>query len=81
MEVAFEAMGFRSLKTVASHILLENAYESNLVPDIANVDCLEGNLGKTQLEPALSSLPTFVDDIYVFGYLQRGEFVFRGKRI
>ena len=72
MEVAFKA--------VASHILLENAYESNLVPNIANVDYLEGNLGRTHLEP-LSCLPTFVDDVYVFGYLQRGEFVFRGKRI
>ena len=68
MEVAFEAMGLRSEKSVASHILQENAYGSNLVPDIANVNYLEGNLGRTQLEP-LSSLPTVTDDVYKLGFL------------
>ena len=63
-------MGLRSKKAVAAHLLLENTYESNLVSDIAQVDYLSGNQGRTHLRP-LSGLPTFVDDVYVFGYFRR----------
>ena len=73
-------MGLRSEKAVAAHLLLENAHESNLVPDIAKVDYLAGNLGRTNLR-SLVGLPPFVDDIYVFGYLSREECVFRNRRL
>ena len=76
----FESMGLRSEKAVAFHLLLENAYESNLVADIAKVDYLAENLGRTNLRP-LAGLPPFVDDIYVFGYLSREECVFRNGRL
>lgn len=76
----FESMGLRSEKAVAAHLLLENAYESNLVPDIAKVDYLAGSLGRTNLR-SLAGLPPFVDDIYVFGYLSREECVFRNRRL
>ena len=72
-------MGLRCEKAVATHLLLENAYESNLLSDISKVDYLGGNLGRTNLRP-LEGLPAFVDDIFVFGYLSREECVFqKGK--
>ena len=75
----FEDMGLRCEKNVATHLLLENAYESNLLSDISKVDYLAGNLGRTNLRP-LEGLPAFVDDIFVFGYLSREECVFqKGK--
>jgi hypothetical protein len=75
----FQSMGLRCAKKVAEHLLLENAYESNLLPDISTVDYLEGNLGRTNLRP-LEGLPPFVDDIFVFGYVSRDECVFhRGQ--
>ena len=75
----FGSMGLRCKKSVATHLLLENAYESNLLSDISKVDYLAGNLGRTNLRP-LEGLPPFVDDIFVFGYLSREECVFqKGK--
>ena len=66
-------------KNVATHLLLENAYDSNLLSDISKVDYLAGNLGLTNLQP-LEGLPAFVDDIFAFGYLSRDECVFqKGK--
>ena len=70
-------MGLWSEKAVSAHLLLENAYESNLVSDISKVDYLAGSLGRTHLRP-LPGLPTFVDDVYVFGYLRREDCVFQG---
>ena len=72
----FRSMGLRCNKSVATHLLLENAYESNLLSDISKVDYLAGNLGRTNLRP-LVGLPPFVDDIFVFGYLSREECVFQ----
>ena len=75
----FRSMGLRCEKSVATHLLLENAYQSNLLSDISKVDYLEGNLGSTNLRP-LEGLPAFIDDIFVFGYVSREECVFqRGK--
>ena len=75
----FQDMGLRCEKNVATHLLLENAYDSNLLSDISKVDYLAGNLGKTNLRP-LEGLPAFVDDIFIFGYLSRKECVFqKGK--
>ena len=76
----FQAMGLRSERAVSTHLLLENAYESNLVSDISKVDYLAGNLGRTHLRP-LPGLPTFVNDVYVFGYLLREDCVFHGGRL
>ena len=42
----FRSMGLRCNKSVATHLLLENAYESNLLSDISKVDYLAGNLGR-----------------------------------
>ena len=73
-------MGLRTEKAVATHLLLENAHGSNLVPDIRDADYLAGHLGRTHLRP-LEGLPTFVDDIYVFGYLCKKECVAIGGRL
>ena len=80
VQATFQTMGLRTEKAVASHLLLENAHESNLVSDIAQVDYLAGNLGQTHLCP-LEGLPTFVDDVYVFGYLRREDCVASGGRL
>ena len=76
----FRDMGLRCEKNVATHLLLENAYDSNLLSDISKVDYLAGNLGRTNLRP-LEGLPVFVDDIFVFGYLSREECVFRKGKL
>ena len=44
-----EEMGLRSAKAVAKHILEENTWESNLIPDIANVDYFAGHKRPTNL--------------------------------
>ncbi|EDO29112.1 predicted protein [Nematostella vectensis] len=80
VQATFQAMGLRSEKAVAAHLLLENAHESNLVSDISQVDYLAGNQGRTHLRP-LEGLPTFVDDVYVFGYLRREDCVVQGGRL
>ena len=69
-----ESMGLRSKKAVAILILQENVYESNLVPDITNVDYLAGHQGRTNLQP-LAGLQVFVDDVYVYGPLQEKDLV------
>ena len=74
VETTFQDMGIRARKHVAQHILLENTYESNLVSDISEVDYLRGHDGYTHLLP-LSGLPTFVDNLYVFGYLEKKDLV------
>ena len=76
----FEGMGLRCEKNVATHLLLENAYDSNLLSDISKVDYMAGNLGQTNLRP-LEGLPAFVDDIFVYGYLSREECVFRKGKL
>ncbi|MEW8688734.1 MAG: hypothetical protein AB2556_23200, partial [Candidatus Thiodiazotropha sp.] len=64
------SMGLWTEKSLATHLLLENAYESNLLPDISRGDCLAGHKEQTHLQP-LEGLPVFVDDIYVYGYLRK----------
>ena len=66
---------------MAKHLLQENCWESNLVPDISKVNYLEGHQGRTNLRP-LDGLPLFVDDIYVYGFLDRTETIhIRGRKI
>ena len=79
VQATFQTMGLRSERAVAAH-LLENAHESNLVPDIAQVDYLAGSLGRMHLRP-LPWLPTYVDDVYVYGYLHREDCVAHGGRL
>ncbi|MEW8689132.1 MAG: hypothetical protein AB2556_25200, partial [Candidatus Thiodiazotropha sp.] len=66
------SMGLWTEKSLATHLLLENAYESNLLPDISRVDYLAGHKERTHLQP-LEGLPVFVDDIYVYGYLRKED--------
>ena len=80
VQATFQALGLRSEKAVSTHLLLENAYESNIVSDISKVDYLSDNLGRTHLRP-LPGLSPFVDDVYVFGYLRREDCVFHGGRL
>ena len=72
--VTLKEMGLRSTKAIAKHILQENTWENNLIPDIANVNYFKGHQGPTNLHP-LEGLPVFVDDFYVFGRLRENEIV------
>ena len=68
------SMGLRAEASLAKHLLLENCWENNLLPDISKVDYFEGHQGRTNLQP-LEGLPLFVDDIYICGYLDQTEVV------
>ena len=50
-------------KSCLPDLLLENAYDSNLLPDTANVEYLAGYLGWKNLQP-LHDLPSFMDELY-----------------
>ena len=69
-------MGLRSEKAMSAHLLLENAHESNPVPDISGVDYLAGKLGCMHL-CTLPRLPMFIDDVY----LHREDCVVRGGHL
>ena len=73
-EPTFQTKGIRSKKAVFSHFLLENAYDSNLLPDITDVDYLAG---KPWLDKSLHGLTPFVVDIFVFGYMRGTQVWFR----
>ena len=75
----FKEIGLRSEKRLSYHLLLENAYENNLLSDISNVDYIKGNRGSTDLQP-LEGLEMFIDDIYVYGYLSNSNLVNKGGR-
>ena len=68
------SMGLRGKASLAKHLLLENCWGNNLLPDISKVDYFEGHQGRTNLQP-LQGLPLFVDDIYMCRYLDRTEVV------
>ena len=72
--------GYEAWKQLPKHILQENVWESNLIPDIAGVDYFAGHRGRTNLQP-LDGLPAFVDDFYVYGPLRENEIVrVRGRK-
>ena len=73
IRATFHSMGIRAEKGIGIY-LLENAYDSNLIPDISTVDYLTEHQGRTHLSP-LEGLPLFVDDIYVYGYVSRQNVV------
>ena len=72
----FQDVGVRAAKSMAKHLLLENAYSDNLLYHVSKVDYLVGNQGRTHLEPLLD-LPAFFDDLYVFGYLSGEDCVLK----
>jgi hypothetical protein len=76
----YKSMGIRAEQALPHHLLHENTYDSNLVPDIARVDYTLGHLGSTDLQH-LDGLPLFVDDLYVYGYLREQDLVHCGKRV
>ena len=81
VSTTFERIGLCAEKAILPYILLENAYNSNLVPDISRVDYLADNNGRIHLRP-LEGLPTFVDDLYIFCYLEQIDCVVsKGKTI
>ena len=69
-----QSMGLRREKAVAKHILQENVWESNLIPDIAGIDYFAGHQGRTNLQP-LDGLPVFADDFFVYGPLREDQIV------
>lgn len=76
IEKTFACMGLQSKRSIAKHLLQENTYDSNLVPDIHAVDYTKNHRGRTNLA-ALADLPMFVDDIYIYGYLRRNDIVYK----
>ncbi|MEW8689060.1 MAG: hypothetical protein AB2556_24840 [Candidatus Thiodiazotropha sp.] len=80
VQTTFQSIGLQSAKAVATHLLLENAYESNLLSDFAQVDYLAGNLVHTHLG-FLPGLLMFIDDAYVYSYLRREDCVVHGGRL
>ena len=72
ISTTLQEMGIRAKKKVLQHLFLDNAYEHNLLPDIANCNYLFGHQGRTSLQP-LDGLPPFVDDIFVYGYVRKKD--------
>ena len=68
-------LGLKSAKSVKTHLILERIYKSNLVTDISSVD----SLGMTRLKE-IEGLPTFIDDLFIYGYLAKHEVVQQKKR-
>ena len=50
IELTFKQLGLRNRKNLVEHLLLENAFESNLLSDISSVDYTKGHLGQTDLQ-------------------------------
>ena len=73
-------LGLRAMKSVSAHLLVEDAYGGNLLPDIATVDYLAGHKEHTHCR-TLAGLLTFVDDVYVFGHLRKGDIVCSGSHV
>ena len=74
IQATFAAMGLRAKKSLVHHLLVENAYDKNLLSDISNVDYLQEDQGRTTLQP-LPRLLVFVNDINIFGYLRPEDVV------
>ena len=74
IRTTFEHIGLRNKKNIANKIAIENTYDSNLLSDISSVDYCKNNIGKTILQK-LDGIPTFVDDLYVYGYLAKEDVV------
>ena len=75
IETTFREMGLRAGKSIAEHLLKENANESNLIQDVSQADYTKGNKGPTQLQ-TIENFGIFVDDLYTYGYLKKENVVF-----
>ena len=75
IETTFKEIGKRSNKAIAEHILKENVQEDNLINDIADVDYTKNHQGRTHLQE-LNGFGVFVDDLYIYEYLQQEEIIF-----
>ena len=78
IETTFKAMGRRSVRSIAEHILKENIHEDNLINDIGNVDYTKNHQGKTHPQE-IEGFGLFVDDLYIYGYLRREDIVYTPK--
>ena len=78
IEATYKAMGRRSIRNIAEHILKENIHEENLINDIADVDYTKRHQGKTHLQE-IEGFGLFVDDLYIYGYLGREDIVYTPK--
>ena len=78
IEATYKAMGRRSVRSIAEHILKENIHENNLINDIANVNYTKNHQGKTHLQE-IEGFGLFVDDLYIYGYLRKEDIVFTPK--
>ena len=72
IELTFKQLGLRNRKNLVEHLLLENAFESNLLSDISSVDYTKGHLGQTDLQE-LQDNSIFCDDIYIYSYLSKED--------
>ena len=75
IETTFKSMGIRAEKKIAEHIIIQNTYNNNLVPDISTVNYTKNNKGKTNLKE-ITGNGVFVDDLFVYGYLGEKDVVF-----
>ena len=78
IEATYRAMGRRSVRNIAEHILKENIHEDNLINDIADVDYTKNHQGKTHPQE-IEGFGLFVDDLYIYGYLRREDIVYTPK--
>ena len=78
IEATFKEIGKRSIKAIAEHILKENVHEDNLINDISDVDYTKNNQGKTHLQE-IDGFGVFVDDLYIYGYLQKEDIIFNQR--
>ena len=74
------SMGVRAEKSVLQHLLQENIYDSNLISDISKVNFTKNSNGMCSLQP-MDDLPTFIDDLFVFGYLDENEICKTGNKV
>ena len=75
IETTFKEMGIRASKSIAEHLLKENAYQNNLLPDISTVDYTKDHAGRTNLQE-IPGFGIFVDDMYIYGYLRKQDIVY-----
>ena len=71
-------LDLKSAKSAKTHLILENIYKSNLVTDFSSVDYTKDSLGMTRLKET-ECLPTFIDELFIYGYLAKHEVVQNGK--
>ena len=74
IEITFMQLGLRKRKSIFEHLLLENAFENNLLSDISEVDYINGHNGETELQE-IQNNDVFVDDIYLYFYMSDKDII------